>query len=248
MKIIADTNIWYELGRNKDLFELVRNEPICPTYVNIEELSLTKNIIEKENEVRTAIQKMFNYKYNVIYEPPFFHLAKLYCNYEFDPLKSMKDLLEFTQVIAKGDRISDENREKYLGFVNKVKENSKELSDFFNIEAQKIKAKIKSKKEHRNKVTFIMVTGFIDYIVKQVTKNECTLEGIEFGVIELILKTLDTFFYRVETSSMKIQPNDWHDLAILAYVRQGDKYWTRERRWITLIKEAGCEEYLYTKF
>lgn len=44
---------------------------------------------------------------------------------------------------------------------------------------------------------------------------------------------------------MKIQANDWYDFAILTYVQPGDKYWTREKRWLKLITEAGCSEYLY---
>lgn len=40
--------------------------------------------------------------------------------------------------------------------------------------------------------------------------------------------------------------NDLFDLYNLAYVRRGDKYWTNEKKWIKLIKEAGCEKYLYT--
>lgn len=62
---------------------------------------------------------------------------------------------------------------------------------------------------------------------------------------ELLIKTLDHFFKTLETSGMKVQANDWYDFAILAYIQPGDKYWTREKRWINLIKDAGCEEYLY---
>lgn len=35
--------------------------------------------------------------------------------------------------------------------------------------------------------------------------------------------------------------NIWYGLG----QEQGDKYWTREKRWINLIKKAGCENYLY---
>ena len=38
MKIIADANIWYGLGQEKDLYELVKSEPISPTFPNIHEL------------------------------------------------------------------------------------------------------------------------------------------------------------------------------------------------------------------
>jgi hypothetical protein len=49
----------------------------------------------------------------------------------------------------------------------------------------------------------------------------------------------------MELSKMNMKPNDWFDLAILAYVRPGDKFWTEDNRLIQMIKEAGCEHYLY---
>ncbi|MEA3495746.1 MAG: hypothetical protein U9R42_06895 [Bacteroidota bacterium] len=51
MRIIADTNIWYELGHNEELFNKIKNEPICPTYTNIYELSISENVVQKEEYV-----------------------------------------------------------------------------------------------------------------------------------------------------------------------------------------------------
>lgn len=63
--------------------------------------------------------------------------------------------------------------------------------------------------------------------------------------IELLVLTMDIFFKTMELSKMNMKPNDWFDLAILAYVRPGDKFWTEDNRLIQMIKEAGCEHYLY---
>ena len=76
MKIIADTNIWYGLGQEKELYEKVKEYPINPTFVNIHELSKSENLIDKEELSRSAIQMLFKFKENVIYEPPFIHLTK----------------------------------------------------------------------------------------------------------------------------------------------------------------------------
>jgi hypothetical protein len=46
---------------------------------------------------------------------------------------------------------------------------------------------------------------------------------------------------------MKIKDNDWFDFSILAYVQPGDKYWSNDKKWKILIKDAGCEKYLYEK-
>lgn len=44
---------------------------------------------------------------------------------------------------------------------------------------------------------------------------------------------------------MNMKGNDWYDLYILSYVQPNDKYWTLERRWLNLIRTAGCENYLF---
>lgn len=44
---------------------------------------------------------------------------------------------------------------------------------------------------------------------------------------------------------MKANDSDWFDFAILGYVQPGDKLWTYDKKWINLIKNAGCAEYLY---
>ena len=44
------------------------------------------------------------------------------------------------------------------------------------------------------------------------------------------------------------ESNDYMDIFNLAYVRKGDKYWTHEKKWIALIKEVGCERYLFNPY
>ncbi len=85
MKIIADTHIYYYLGSDESLFDKVKWEPICPTFINILELSKTHNLINRQEYVREAIRKLFNYKNEVIFEPPFIHVAKLYGEYDYNP-------------------------------------------------------------------------------------------------------------------------------------------------------------------
>lgn len=46
-RIIPDTNIWYLLGRDNDVFEKVKDKTICPNYVNITELSNTGNLVKR---------------------------------------------------------------------------------------------------------------------------------------------------------------------------------------------------------
>ena len=247
MNIIADTNIWYGLGQENELFEKVKAEPICPTFPNIHELSKSENLIDKEELSRSAIRMLFKFKDNVIYEPPFIHLAKLNQEYEYDVEKEIGHWLNFTSKFAKGHSIETSKADEFRKQIEDIRKDLTEVSDTFNEEAEKIRQRILNKKDHKKIDTYQITAGFLDFCVKKSTKDECNLDDFEMDKAELLIKTLDHFFKTLETSGMKVQANDWYDFAILAYVQPGDKYWTREKRWINLIKEAGCEEYLYVE-
>jgi hypothetical protein len=45
-------------------------------------------------------------------------------------------------------------------------------------------------------------------------------------------------------SQMKVEDNDYFDILNLVYVDEKSLYWTEEKRWKTIIKEAGMERYL----
>ncbi|MCW3117513.1 MAG: hypothetical protein JWM28_1595 [Chitinophagaceae bacterium] len=244
MKIIADTHIYYELGQNKELFEKVKYEPISPTFINILELSKTHNLVNKPDYVRDAIRSLFNFKNEVIYEPPFVHLAQLYAEYYYDPVSEFGDFLRFTSRIAEGDTVAPDKTAEFIEWAEKIKLGFIEGANFTNDTATKIKEEITSKKEHREKKTLQLTMNFINHFVIANTKGSCNLEEIDLSASELLIKTLDIFFKTMETSSMKMQPNDWFDFAILSYLQPGDKFWTKEKKWKTLIRECGCESYL----
>ncbi len=247
MKIVVDTNIWYGLGQENELFEIVKDKPLSPTFVNIHELSKTENLVDKEDLTRSAIQMLFRFQKYVIFEPPFIYLAKLHQKFDYNVEKEIGHWLNFTSKFAKGHSIDPEKKEKFKEQVEQMRDSFIEVSDFFNQEAEKTRNRIINKKSHRKIDTYQITGRFLNYCVEKSTNNECNLDNFEMDKVELLVKTLDFFFKTLETSKMKVQPNDWYDFTILAYVQPGDKYWTREKRWINLIKDAGCEKYLYVE-
>ena len=244
MKIIADTNIWYGLGQDKKMFEKVRKYFICPTFANIHELSKSENLLDKEELSRSAIQILFKFKENTIYEPPFIYLARLKQDYEYDIVLEIGQWLEFTSKFAKGHSINPEKKEVFKEEILAGRKNLEEVAKLFNDEAENIRTRILNKKAHKKIDTYQITAEFINFCVEQSTKGKVNLDGFNLDNIELLVKTLDRFFKTLETSHMKVQANDWYDFAILTYVQPGDKYWTREKRWINLINEAGCGHYL----
>lgn len=244
MKIVADTNIWYGLGQDKKLFEKVSKYFICPTFANIHELSKSENLLDKEELSRSAIQMLFKFKENTIYEPPFIYLARLKQDYEYDIVLEIGQWLEFTSKFAKGHSINPEKKEVFKEEILAGRKNLEEVAKLFNDEAENIRTRILNKKAHKKIDTYQITAEFINFCVEQSTKGKVNLDGFNLDNIELLVKTLDRFFKTLETSHMKVQANDWYDFAILTYVQPGDKYWTREKRWINLINEAGCGHYL----
>lgn len=245
MKIIADTNIWYEFEYRKELFEKVKNEPISPTYINIHELCKTKNLLDKEELVRNVIRKLFHFKANTIFEPPFIYIAKLHNKVEFDVRKEISVLLEFTSKIASDYPIDSNKLDELRTLLNNVENDFLDISEIFNQQVQKVKKSITNKKLHKSNDTTQLNGRFLNFLVETSTNKKNNLIGFDLDRIELLTKTMDCFFKKLEVSQMKFQLNDWYDLLILSYVQPGDKFWTKEKRWINLINEAGCENYLF---
>lgn len=247
MKIIADTNIWYYLGQKVIRYESIMNQPIRPTFVNIFELSKSHNLLDKEDLSRSAIQMLFKFRERVIYEPPFIYLAKLHQDYIFDPQNEIRNWLTFTEKIASGYSFDESKKEDLKKTLDSISAGLSSVADIFNDECEKVRLLIKNKKAHKQIDSHQITSHFINICVETLTGGKCNLYGFDLNRIELLVRTLDHFFKTLETSRMKIQPNDWYDFAILAYVQPGDKYWTREKRWINLITQAGCEDYLYNE-
>ena len=245
MKIIADTHIWYYLGQDENLFKKVKDEPIAPTFINIYELCKSENLIDRGDLVKHAIQKLFHFKTNVIYEPPFVYVAKLHKQYDFDVKKEIGDILQFASMLAKGQSIEENKKETFRIILKEKTQDLQNAADMFNAEAEKIRQRIIDRNSHKKEDTQQLTGGFINFCVEVVTNKQCNLEGFDLNQIELLVKTLDKYFKSVEMGHRKIKANDWFDFAILGYVQPGDKIWTQEKQWLNLIKEAGCENYLF---
>jgi hypothetical protein len=245
MKIIADTNIWYHLGQENELYEKVKEEPISPNYVNIYELSKSYNLINHEELSREAIKMLLKFKDNVIYEPPFIYIATLHQSCNYDQKTEIGDLLDFTSSMAKGLTINKADMEELKLLFEKLDLALSYFANFMNESVEKFRQKKINKIEYKKKDTYKVTAALINVFVESSTKNQCNLNGFDLNKIELLMRTLDHLNKTLVTSKMKFEKNDWFDLSILGYVQPGDKYWTKEKKWIRLIKEAGCEEYLY---
>lgn len=247
MKIIVDTNIWYYIGDNKIDPKTFEGHELIVTFTNVSELSKTKNIIDKYEYTRNAIVAMFKNKSQELFDPPIIHLAKLADpDFKYDILEEHQGIFKFTTQIANRYKIDKDKEEEFMIQAGKVEKELQGAADFFTYHAkEEIKPNIKDKKAHRKEDPTPINRELLDFFVKQATGGKQDLSKIDWNKIELLEKTLRVFFNEIELSGMKIQGNDWNDLFLLSYVQPGMKIWTSEGRWLTMIKKAKMEDYLF---
>ena len=247
MKIVTDTNKFYDLGSDKSLLDKLSQEPITPTFISLKELTTTGNILAKPTEVRDAIRAMLRFEDQMITEPPFLNLAKLYESKELSGINPPPHDLIIARMLAAGETIASGQEHKFYDFVKERRREFQKGADIFNLKAIEVRERIgESKRQHLAIDSLQLTAEFIQFCVSEATNKDCDLAGYSSEKFELLLVVLDQFFKKIETSPMSFKPNDWYDFALLAYVQPGDKLWTSDGRWVGLIREVGLEHYLYS--
>lgn len=244
-RIIVDTNIWYQLGKNEELFNKVKDK-LTPVYNNLWEMANTGALHDRPDMVRNGIRKAMLCSKRMILTEPLRYLTKR-ANKKFSVKTRVytKQMLIFTQKIANGYGIDEKRKEEFYHFIQQSKEHLKQIADDFNKTALDCKSKIKNCKKHRETNTYFLTIRYLDFMVQQATDKQFNLKKLPLKEYELLILVLDKFFKELETGERKWQRNDLFDIFNLAYVRRGDKYWTNEKKWIDIIKAVGCEHYLY---
>lgn len=246
MKIIPDTNIWYHLGENKSILQQVTGQPIAPTFINLRELTFTGALVERETNAREAIRAMLEFKNNMIFDSPYVHLAKLFSNYQYDSQKACEHDVAVALRFANGGSVAGEHRDAFHRIMEGKQKTFQAFADFSNAQLYRIREQIATNRRNHLKEESLQLTAdFINLLVAQSTNNETDLVNCDLNQCELLIRTVDHFFKRMETTEMSFKGNDLYDFSLLAYVQPGDKFWTREKRWIGLITDAGMGEYLF---
>jgi hypothetical protein len=245
-RIVADTNIWYYLGSNKALLSKLKDQ-LTPTYVSLWELCNTGILKSDPLRVQNACRRILETQKNMIYEPPLRYLIKSCNKKKFKPktIREIYALLTISSRIAKGATIAKDKEEDFHQYILEKKQELKNIKVSMNELALVCKSKIKDKVKHKKAYSLPIIIGYLNFLAKQATNNKYNLKKLPLRNYELLICVMDLFYKKLETGSTIWSENDLNDLFILAYVRRGDKYWTKDQKWIDLIREAGCEEYLF---
>lgn len=244
--IVADTNIWYYLGNNEPLFLKLRGQ-LAPTYVPLWELCNTGVLKSDPLRVQNACRRILEAKKNMIYEQPLRYLIKSCNRRKFKPntILEIHGLLETASRIARGATIAEDRGKDFYKHILERKQGLKAVKKSMDELAMRCKSKIKNKGKHRKAYSLPIIIDYLNFLAKQATNGQSNLRKLPLRNYELLIYVMDLFYKKLETGSSVWKENDLNDLFILAYVRRGDKYWTKDQKWIDLIKEACCEEYLF---
>ncbi len=244
--IICDTHIWYGIG-NGTITEIPSNVKLVATFNNIDEFSRTRNLVKYPEYTMKGIQAMFKYsRKHVIYEPPLVYLKKLSDkDFKYNILEKHNNILRFTEKIAKGYGIDLSKTDEYSQFCDDRKKELQYISDIFNQQAAQLKAKIKDLKTHRKENSIPLNRELISLFVEKANHTGGLPRDFDWKSIELFENVLKVYFNGLETGEILSAANDWYDLFLLIYVQPGKKIWTREKKWLKLIKQSGMESYLW---
>lgn len=247
-RIIADTNIWYEIERDEVLKLKENNFQLVVPIIVLNEL-YTSPKIQLSN-------KSFNYTKKAIKSI----LDNLDC-IEFVDLNPFEYLIKdiFPGIVPKN------NHNFYLSeFKAIIKLNHNDvknippkrvdissLTNFINTTSISYRKEInKHKVSKDNFAKLVTINKTKELIIKYTNDNLETvgnypkLEKLN-PENELFATIFDNLLRTVSKTGTKLKNNDWVDIFLLSYVGQQDLYWTKEISKLNLFKFSNFENQIY---
>lgn len=253
IKVICDTNIWYDIAEGRIKKNSFSKYRLHPTYVNLVELARTPNLLHDLSLVQRTVKSLYENN-GGIYEtnPIEFIIKKQYPHYRCKDMK-YKSILKFFEKLMQNVNSEVENslRNHMRKSIKQYKDDLQKTADSVNDLLPGIRENIKKtteKKVHRNKKSLPIFFDIINFFVEEYTKGTISLDIAKFpwDEIELFISVWDNYFKELEISpNQKFQSNDWFDLFGMVYVDKDSKYSTSETKWIRLIsKDENIKSYL----
>lgn len=252
--VICDTNIWYYLADGTIDPDNLKNQSLVATFYNFEELITSPNTLTNFQQVRKAAKAIVDHSDKLILENAFLYLANLidprFEDKRYSYNLGIRNWAEIKRMAALDDsfQLSSELRAAYQMTAASRVNNGKDVAQIENDFVQKVKTHSKKVwKENSSKYFRERFKGIVfelnDYM-KVFSDGKIEFKTTQLNNIEFFITAFLQFSRNLEIAKWVVQPNDAYDLYNLIYVRPGDKYFTREKRWKNLINEAGIGHYL----
>lgn len=255
-RIITDTNIWYELNKNKIREIHDRNYQLVIPIILLNELGTSPNVYNSQksfDKFKTAVNTISENIENIKFLElnPFEYLIR-----NRHPNISPKgDVVHHLNVLKSISELSYSNLKENFNLPQRTDISG--LTNFINTTSKEYKKLINKNKESKSnfdetdtiEITESLLLKYINDNLEIMNATYPKINTIEEDY-ELLLYSFDNLLREVSKTNKKIEDNDWVDLFNLTYVGKDDLYWTKEISKQKLImggelKKHDLRRYLY---
>jgi len=259
--VICDTNIWYDLGEGIISFNQSDEYELCCTHLSIYELIHTERLKEDHIKVSLACKAVLAYSKRFIQEPPLVYLTNL-----LQPVAkktSDSNFLGAIEYLASGQLLDEDvineldkhlashKATLYKSFVSPLSDEMGAVRDFiYDDKSNVFKYKECIKQREIRELRFEDLKSKIIKIINYTFPiSDSSFTEIFWKKIEFFMKSWIAYSAKLKLDKA-INPaaNDAVDLMNLIYVDQDYMYWTGDRTWQNIIKEAKLGDYLFNNF
>lgn len=260
IKIICDTNIWYDLGNGVSFINTIEDYNLCCTFLNLYELIHTDMLKINFNKVQKACNAIFNFASCFILEPPYLHLKNLLYPYHLEYSKT--NFIEAIRTLINLERldndmftelgnyleIKDDTLNKF--FVKHITDEINKTHDFFNLDIvnrAQYKKDIKTFENRKKKINNIrkQIITELNNVYPLIDNN--SFNDSFWENINVYINARMHYFQKLKLyPNMNPEKNDAVDMLNLIYVNENCLYWTKDNRWKTILSETKLGQYLFT--
>lgn len=253
--IHTDTMIWYRLISTPSNIYRLKNIGVVPNIINLLEIGASTNLISRPKTSKEAIVNCSSFLDDVITDFPITHFIRSY-DESFNINRDFQN--EVIESINKSSNdINFESNIKLFesaieSLIKKDKVPYDKLTDRANILIKEIQKNLMADESGQS------ITNHINsrsdnfdgiYDLFNMCSNDAfgvELDKVYFFEHELFVKVINLYFLDLEVGrKKKISPNDWNDLMQMFYVKKGEYYWTKETKWLKMVRRLNLQNYLF---
>ncbi len=254
-RVICDTMIWYNLSRGKlDVPDASQYKLVC-TFLSLMELAFTPNCFKNLKDLKETIRFIIELKPDFILYHPTDYIKTIIDNnfttYSDNLIKLVANFLGVLKNHPDEGLLENQFKSQISDIIEIRKKNQSEWADFLNelYGTAKLDNWIFKKYPLRD----LELKHFRDLFLREIN-SECEFtkiiyqeDSIDWLKFEFYEKVYRVYYRKLLISRMKAEGNDEYDLKNMIYVQPNDLYWTLEKRWLNIIREAKVENYLFNE-
>lgn len=240
-EILCDTNVWYGLSSGRLPLPQATLSHSRPTILELLQVKPRPSNPDLPHKICEMFIDQLDTGYHL---SPIAHMADVLGipipeQHVTESLKMYQGALGIIQAIGNGDVNPNDN--DYSELVKALQKPTQDLHQSF----------IRLANAHRTKDRriaaddLLLTKGIVVACIRSKTDVVITADELDWTKVELFVKTFNLWLKELEQTERMPKFNDYVDAFNLAYVQPGTLYWTEDTSWMSLIRSAGVQSYLY---